>query len=67
MTQPTPHQRLTRAGMSAAFADVVLDQHAHQLAEQIRAWAHEDGGAPEYGSIENVLEAADRIDPKAKR
>lgn len=42
----------------------VLDQHAHQLAEEIREWAKEDGGAPEYGSIDNVLEAADRIDPE---
>lgn len=37
MTRPTAHQRLTRAGLSAQFADLVLREHAHQLAEQIRA------------------------------
>lgn len=47
-------------------ANELIDAFAHELAEQQRAWAREpltDAGAPEYGSVENVLEAADRIDP----
>ncbi|MET7458496.1 hypothetical protein ABZT03_43150 [Streptomyces sp. NPDC005574] len=58
MTAPTAHQRLTRAGLSAAFADLVLDQHAHELAEEIRSAdypAHATDGA-DY--------AADLIDPE---
>ena len=46
----------------------MVDEYAHELAEQQRAWAREpltDAGAPEYGSVENVIEAADRIDPFA--
>ncbi len=51
-----------------SFAQSILDKHAHELAEQIRAWARDgSAGAPEYGSAENVLEAADLIDPKVQR
>jgi hypothetical protein len=48
-------------------ADAILALHAHELAEKIRAWAREpltDAGAPEYGSVENVLDAANLIDPE---
>lgn len=46
-----------------AEKDAFIDAFAHELAERIRAWAPDDGHAPEYGSTENVLEAADLIDP----
>jgi hypothetical protein len=49
-----------------AEKNAFVDAFAHELAEQQRAWASEpltDAGAPEYGSVENVLVAADRIDP----
>lgn len=42
----------------------MVDALAHELAEEIRTWVREGGaGAPEYGSSENVSEAADLIDP----
>ncbi|WP_329291907.1 hypothetical protein [Streptomyces pseudovenezuelae] len=53
-----------------AQLQAVLDEHAHELAEEIRAWVNEpatDAGAEEYGSVDNVLEAADRIDPEVQR
>lgn len=61
------HQHLYMTDECAdELIDAALREHAHELAEQQRAWANEpltDAGAPEYGSVENVLEAADRIDP----
>lgn len=33
-SQPTSYQRLTRARLSHAFATLVLEQHAQELAEQ---------------------------------
>ena len=66
--QPTPHQRLTRAGHSAAFADLVLNQHAHQLAETIRkAWADHDPKKPGNVTMLSALNAADLIDSEAQR
>jgi hypothetical protein len=70
---PTARQRLIRTGLSHAFADLVLDQHAHQLAEQQRRHfgvgdapavrAHCD---PDCGFCQGVTSAADLIDPEAK-
>lgn len=66
--QPTPHQRLTRAGLSARFATLVLNQHAHQLAEQIRAaWDAHDPSKPGNVTMLSALNAADLIDPEAQR
>ena len=68
MTEPTPHQRLTRAGLSHQFADLVLNQHAHQLAEQIRkAWTSHDPKKPGNVTMLSALNAADLIDPEVKR
>lgn len=69
MSEPTPHQRLTRAGMSAAFADLVLGQHAHQLAdrqrEDIDLTAHT--GESVYPCEDcAVVRAAASIDPEAQ-
>ena len=61
-SQPTPHQRLTRAGLSGGFADLVLNQHAHQLAETIRQ-SKCDPGVDICTCCEK---AADLIDPEAK-
>jgi hypothetical protein len=58
-----PHLKDRAPEERRAEAGRMVDAYAHELADTIRAWAEEDGGAPEYGSIENVLEAADRIDP----
>lgn len=61
--QPTPHQRLTRAGLSDRFATLVLDQHAHQLAEGLR---HEAATGDKSGLTRIYYRAAaDRIDPQA--
>lgn len=65
MTNPTPHQRLTRAGLSHQFADLVLNQHAHQLAEQLRNRDY-DPGAVEPVHL-TVQADADSIDPEAQR
>jgi hypothetical protein len=65
MTTPTPRERLTRAGLSAQFADLVLNQHAHQLAETIRNRDY-DPGAVEPVHL-TVQADADLIDPKAQR
>lgn len=54
-------------GPACPTPEALVDAFAHELADSIRAWAEEDGGAPEYGSIENVLEAADLIDPEKQR
>jgi hypothetical protein len=69
--QPTAHQRLIRTGLSHAFADLVLNQHAHQLAEQQRNHfgvgdapvlrAHCD---PDCDFCQGVTSAADLIDPE---
>lgn len=58
--KPSPRERLTRAGLSAAFADLVLTEHAHAVAQHIR-WTldHKD---PRM----TASEAADLIDPKAQ-
>jgi hypothetical protein len=61
--QPTAHERLTRAGMCAAFADLVLDQHAAELAEQIR----EDTTVVGEAGDQYALLYADLIDPKVQR
>jgi hypothetical protein len=71
--EPTARQRLIRTGLSHAFADLVLDQHAHQLAEEQRSHfgvgdapavrAHCD---PDCGFCQGVTSAADLIDPEAK-
>ena len=64
MTQPTPHQRLTRAGLSHQFADLVLNQHAHQLAEQIRTT---DLPEIHVDMFDNGTQwAADLIDPEVQ-
>lgn len=65
VTEPTPHQRLTRAGLSHQFADLVLNQHAHQLAEQIRNSKQLRDATDDHMS--DCLMAADEIDPKAQR
>ena len=44
-------------------ARTVLDQHAHELAEQIRAASLDWGGVPDM----DADDAADLIDPKAQR
>jgi hypothetical protein len=44
-------------------AGSVLEQHAHELAEQIRAADLEWGGVPDM----DARDAADLIDPKAQR
>lgn len=66
---PTPRERLTRAGLSAQFVDLVLAEHAHQLAEQIRADAqarhdrsYSDNRVFELKGSRN---SADLIDPEA--
>lgn len=59
--RPTPRQRLTRAGLSAAFADLVLTEHAHQLAEQIRNSEQLRDATDDHMS--DCLMAADLIDP----
>jgi hypothetical protein len=41
----------------------VLEQHAHELAEQQRQAANEWGGVPDM----DAYDAADLIDPKARR
>jgi hypothetical protein len=68
VTDPTPHQRLTRAGLSAQFADLVLNQHAHQLAEQQRKhWMpRPPGETADYvrGLDDGFDKAADLIDPE---
>jgi hypothetical protein len=49
--------------------DANLDAYAHELAEKIRAEAtkpEEPLNASEYGSHDNVLAAADLIDPEKK-
>ncbi|MGA5035072.1 hypothetical protein ACPB8P_31575 [Streptomyces cellulosae] len=59
-------QWLLTHGANEDEATELMNGYAHELAERQRAWAHEpmtDAGAPEYGSVENVLDAADRIDP----
>lgn len=38
-TEPTAHQRLTRAGLSAQFADLVLGQRDREVVEQAEAAA----------------------------
>lgn len=64
-TEPTAHQRLTRAGLSARFADLVLERHAAELAEKIRDHDYDPG---EVGPIHlTYQDAADLIDPKAQR
>lgn len=74
-TEPTAHQRLTRAGLSAGFADLVLERHAAELAEQIRentrirltritAVHGADWGRTWAQGRER---AADLIDPEVKR
>lgn len=71
MTAPSAHERLTRARLSAGFADLVLNQHAHELAEQQRnhfgvgsaptVHAHCD---PDCDFCQGVTSAADLIDPE---
>ena len=67
---PTPRERLTRAGLSAAFADLVLREHAHQLAEQIRQDARarhdRDFSDNRIFRLTGAQAAADRIDPPAQ-
>lgn len=69
--QPTAHQRLTRAGISAGFADLVLDQHAAELAEQQRAdaQARHDRSFSDNRVFElkGARNAANLIDPKVQR
>lgn len=69
MTQLTSHQRLTRAGLSAQFADLVLNQHAHELAERQRKhWVpRPPGETADYvrGLDDGFDKAADLIDPEA--
>ena len=48
-------------------AEQLLDAYAHELAEQIRAEAATgELNAAEYGTHENVLAAADLIDPQRR-
>ena len=50
--------------------DANLDAYAHELAETIRSEAtrpEEPLNASEYGSHDNVLAAADLIDPETKK
>jgi hypothetical protein len=64
MTAPTPRDRLLRAGLSAGFADLVLGEHAHMLAETIRNRGY-DPGAVEPVHL-TVQADADLIDPEVK-
>lgn len=64
MPQPTPRQRLTRAGLSAQFADLVLTEHAHQLAEQVRNSEQLRDATDDHMS--DCLMAADLIDPETQ-
>jgi hypothetical protein len=71
--EPTARQRLIRTSLSHTFADLVLNQHAHQLAEEQRTHfgvgdapvvrAHCD---PDCDFCQGVTSAADLIDPEAK-
>lgn len=57
---------LARAVGSRSQAKAILDAYAHELAERIRAEAATgDLNAGEYGTHENVLDAADLIDPRS--
>jgi len=59
---------LTTGRGSREHADRILNRRAHEAAEDLRAWAATgDAGADEYGSADNVLEGADRIDPHSDR
>jgi hypothetical protein len=64
MPKPTPRQRLTRAGLSHQFADLVLNEHAHQLAEQIRNSEQLRDYTDDHMSDCNM--AADLIDPECQ-
>ena len=74
--EPTARQRLIRTGLSHAFADLVLNQHAHQLAEEQRSAARvaADAEHPKLDRrapvgilvAEGIYQGADLIDPEAK-
>ncbi|MFE0699145.1 hypothetical protein [Streptomyces sp. NPDC058872] len=78
MTQPTNQQAydnlydgLTKGVQHAQIRGHLLDQYRaavlREAAELIRTRAEDgDFNAPEYGSHENVLEAADMLDQKAE-
>lgn len=51
---------------AAKVADEILNEHARELAAAIREEAP-SMGADEYGSYQNVLDAADMIDPNEHR
>ncbi|MFE4915772.1 hypothetical protein ACFRCX_30170 [Streptomyces sp. NPDC056652] len=59
---------LTQAGLSTPHANdrinLLLQEHAHKLAEQQRDWADSFGTSPTQQAITSVIcEAADIIDP----
>ena len=55
---------MTWAIQTREDAEALLNAYAHELAEEIRAEAATgEFNADEYGSKDNVLEAADFIDP----
>ncbi|MGR3875743.1 hypothetical protein ACUXZZ_45240 (plasmid) [Streptomyces graminifolii] len=56
---------LTTGKGSREIVARILQHHAHEVADNLRAWARygDDSGAEEYGSSSNVLDGADRIDP----
>ncbi|MFE7535203.1 hypothetical protein ACFU67_13135 [Streptomyces rhizosphaericola] len=59
---------LTQAGLSTPHANdhinLLLQEHAHELAEQQRDWADSLGTTPTQQAITSVIrEAADLIDP----
>jgi hypothetical protein len=59
---------LTTGRGSREHATRILDRRAHEAAEQLRDWARGgDANADEYGTADNVLEGADRIDPVSPR
>ncbi|PRX95593.1 hypothetical protein [Allonocardiopsis opalescens] len=70
ITEAVAEHEATHAGppvrrVLGAPAEDVRRAIAHDLADRIRAAAAAgDLNAPEYGSHENVLEAADLIDPE---
>jgi hypothetical protein len=67
MTEPTAHERLTRAGLSAQFADLVLARHATELAEKVRAARGTTSLECGHHFFSGMDFAADLIDPKAQR
>lgn len=56
---------MTRCVQTREDAEALLDAYAHQLAQEIRERAATgEWNAAEYGTHQNVLEAADFIDPR---